>query len=111
MPSGPTTTPRSPFARIEKHYFTGKEGVPGFFPREGWLLEETNLAKIRHIPTVLVQGCYDVVCLAVSAYELHQRLPDSTLHMTTTGHSSFEPEIIEGLIEATDAFAVADEAT
>ena len=93
------------FARIENHYFTGKDGVPGFFPRDGWLLEEANLAKIRHLPTVIVQGRYDVVCPATSAYELHKMLPDSTLHMTTTGHSSFEPEIIERLVDATDAFA------
>ena len=90
------------FARIENHYFTGKDGVAGFFERDGWLLEEQNLAKIQHIPTVIVQGLYDVVC---PAYELHKRLPDSTLHLTTTGHSSFEPEIIERLVEATDAFA------
>ena len=70
-----------------------------------WLLEEENLAKIRHIPTVIVQGRYDVVCPATSAYELHKKLPDSTLHLTTTGHSSFEPEIIERLVEATDRFA------
>jgi len=93
------------FARIENHYFTGRDGVAGFFPREGWLLEEENLARLQSIPTVIVQGRYDVVCPAVSAYELHQRLPGSTLHMTTTGHSSFEPEIIERLVEATDAFA------
>ena len=61
--------------------------MPGFFPRDGWLLEEANLAKIAHIPTVIVQGRYDVVCPAVSAYDLHKRLPGSTLHLTTTGHS------------------------
>ena len=93
------------FARIENHYFTGADGVPGFFPRDGWLLEEENLAKIRHIPTVIVQGRYDVVCPAVSAFDLHSRLPGSTLHVTTTGHSSFEPDIIEKLVEATDSFA------
>jgi proline iminopeptidase len=47
------------FARIENHYFTGAHGVAGFFPRDGWLLEETNLARIRHIPTVIVQACHD----------------------------------------------------
>lgn len=52
-----------------------------------------------------MQGRYDVVCPAVSAYELHKRLPGSTLHITTTGHSSFEPEIINRLTEATDKFA------
>ena len=95
------------FARIENHYFTGANGVAGFFPRDGWLLERANLAKISHIPTVIVQGRYDVVCPAVSAYDLHQRLPDSTLHVTTTGHSSFEPEIIERLVEATESFKAA----
>ena len=96
------------FARIENHYFTsgGRAGEPaGFFERDGWLLEPAQTDRIKHIPTVIVQGRYDVVCPAVSAYELHQRLPGSTLHMTTTGHSSFEPEIIERLVEATDAFA------
>ena len=55
------------FARIENHYFTGAHGVAGFFPRDGWLLEEAQLARIRHIPTVIVQGRYDVVCPATSA--------------------------------------------
>lgn len=40
------------FARIENHYFTNK----GFFERDGWLLEKQNIDKIRHIPTVIVQG-------------------------------------------------------
>ena len=35
----------------------------------------------------------------------HTQLPGSVLHMTTTGHSSFEPEIIERLVAATDGFA------
>ena len=65
------------FARIENHYFTGRRRPPPF-PRAGWLLEEENLAKIRHIPTVIVQGRYDVVCPAVSAFDLHSRLPGST---------------------------------
>ena len=46
------------FARIENHYFTNK----GFFPRDGYLLEKENIDKIKHIPTVIVQGRYDVVC-------------------------------------------------
>jgi len=63
------------FARIENHYFTGVHGVAGFFPRDGWLLEEYQLARIRHIPTVIVQGRYDVVCPAKSAWDLHKRFP------------------------------------
>ncbi|KAH8061876.1 proline iminopeptidase [Aureococcus anophagefferens] len=95
------------FARIENHYFTsgGRVGEPaGFFERDGWLLEPAQTDRIKHIPTVIVQGRYDVVCPATSAYELHKALPDSTLHLTTTGHSSLEPDIIERLVAATDKF-------
>ena len=41
------------FARIECHYFINK----GFFEYDGWLLDQID--KIRHIPTVIVQGRYD----------------------------------------------------
>jgi len=95
------------FARIENHYFTsgGDPSKPtGFFERDGWLLEDAQLEKIRHLPCVIVQGRYDVVCPARSAYELHRALPGSELHLTLTGHSAFEPEIIERLVAATDAF-------
>lgn len=88
------------FARIENHYFTNK----GFFPRDGFLLEEQNLAKIRHIPTIIVQGRYDVVCPPVSAYELHKGLPDSEMVYTLTGHSAMETEIIEQLVKATEKY-------
>lgn len=86
------------FARIENHYFTNK----GFFPREGYLLEKKNLDKIRHIPTYIVQGRYDVVCPAVSAHELKEGLPEAEITYTLTGHSAFEPEIIENLVRITD---------
>ena len=95
------------FARIENHYFTsgGAAGAPaGFFERDGWLLEPAQLDRIRAVPTVIVQGRYDVVCPATSAYELHRALPHSDLHVVTTGHSSLEPAIIEKLVDATDAF-------
>jgi proline iminopeptidase len=88
------------FARIENHYFINK----GFFPRDGYLLEQENLNKIRHIPTFIVQGRYDVVCPIISAYELHQALPSSELVVTLTGHSSTEPAIIEQLVKATDKY-------
>ena len=88
------------FARIENHYFTNG----GFFERGGWLLEDAQIDRIKDIPCVIVQGRYDVVCPATSAWELHRKLPGSTLHITTTGHSAFEPEIVERLVEATDGF-------
>lgn len=89
------------FARIENHYFSNR----GFFKEDGWLLKKEQLDKIKDIPTVIVQGRYDVVCPATSAYELHKLLPKSELYLTTTGHSGFEDEIIERLVESTDKFA------
>ncbi|HXH30811.1 MAG TPA: prolyl aminopeptidase [Bacteriovoracaceae bacterium] len=87
------------FARIECHYFVNK----GFFQEDGWILK--NAEKIRHIPTWIVQGRYDVVCPAVSAYDLHKLLPESKLFIIEdAGHSASEPGIRSKLIEATDAF-------
>lgn len=88
------------FARIECHYFVNK----GFFKEDGWILN--NIEKIRHIPAWIVQGRYDVVCPAVSAWELHKAWPESTLHIIAdAGHSASEPGIKSKLIEATDYFS------
>ena len=54
------------FARIECHYFVNK----GFLEDDDQLLN--NVDKIRHIPGVIVQGRYDVVCPMISAWELHK---------------------------------------
>lgn len=88
------------FARIENHYFTNK----GFFPRDGYLLEPAQISKIKHIPTVIVQGRYDMVCPAVSAYELEQKLPNAEIVITLSGHSGFEVPIINALVDASEKF-------
>ena len=88
------------FARIECHYFVNK----GFFKEDGWILN--NVDKIRNIPAWIVQGRYDVVCPATSAWELHKAWPESKLHIIAdAGHSASEPGIKSKLIEATDFFA------
>lgn len=88
------------FARIECHYFTNK----GFFKTENQLLE--NVDKIRHIPTVIIQGRYDVVCPAESAWELHKAFPESKLHIIgNAGHSLSEVGITDKMIEYTDLWS------
>ncbi len=88
------------FARIENHYFVNG----GFFESENYVLE--NIDKIRHIPTVIVQGRYDVVCPMESAFELSQAFPEAKFVVAdNSGHSAFEKEITHYLIEATDSFA------
>ncbi|WNZ26445.1 prolyl aminopeptidase [Leptolyngbya sp. NK1-12] len=88
------------FARIECHYFVNK----GFFEREDQLLMQCD--RIRHLPIVIVQGRYDVVCPMVSAWELHRALPEAEfIVVPDAGHSMTEPGIRSALIEATDRFA------
>ena len=88
------------FARIECHYFVNK----GFFERENQLLE--NIDRIRHLPGVIVQGRYDVVCPMKTAWELHQIWPEAEfLVIPDAGHSVSEPGIKDALIQATDRFA------
>lgn len=85
------------FARIECHYFTNK----GFFTEDNFLLN--NVEKIRHIPTVIVQGRYDVVCPAESAWDLHRAFPEAEFYMIPdAGHSLSEKGITDALIRATD---------
>ena len=86
-------------ARIEAHYFVNNS----FFPSDNYLLE--NIQKIRHIPGVIVQGRYDVVCPAMSAWDLHRAWPEAALHIVPdAGHSALEPGITSALVEATDKF-------
>ena len=91
------------FSRIENHYFYNK----GFFPRDGWLLEKENIDKIRHIPCCIVQGRFDVVCPARSAYDLHKAFPESELKITLSCHSQFEPNNRSQLVKNTNRFKYA----
>ncbi len=88
------------FARIEAHYFQHA----GFLEREDQLLAEID--KIRHLPAVIVQGRYDVICPMQTAWELHRAWPEATLSVVPdAGHSAFEPGIVDALVTATDRFA------
>ncbi len=88
------------FARIECHYFVNDGWVDGARA----LL--ANVGKIRHIPGVIVQGRYDVVCPATSAWDLHRAWPESDLRIVPdAGHAAAEPGIVHELVSATDRFA------
>jgi len=89
------------FARIECHYFVNH----GFFQRDDQLLHYVD--KIRHIPAVIVQGRYDVVCPLDSAWALHRAWPEAELLLVPdAGHSAFEPGICRALVAACDRFAL-----
>ena len=86
-------------ARIECHYFVHG----GFFHAEDQLL--IRIGTIRHIPAVIVQGRYDVVCPMMSAWDLHKAWPEADFRIVPdAGHSAFEKGIVHELITATDRF-------
>jgi proline iminopeptidase len=85
-------------ARIEAHYFANRI----FLPDDSLL---ANVARIRHLPGVIVQGRYDMVCPAVSAFDLAAAWPEAELHVVAdAGHSAWEPGIRARLVAATDRF-------
>jgi len=85
------------FARIEAHYFVNR----GFMESDDQLLRD--IERIRHIPAVIVQGRYDIVCPMRSAWDLHRAWPEAELRIVPgAGHSAFEPAITHELVAATD---------
>jgi proline iminopeptidase len=88
------------FARIECHYFVNG----AFLKSDNQLLE--NVDRIRHIPAVIVQGRYDVVCPMRSAWDLHRAWPEAKLIIVPdAGHAISEPGIRSALIEETARMA------
>lgn len=84
-------------ARIECHYF-----VHDSFIEPNQILE--HIDNIRHIPTMIVHGRYDVVCPVDQAFELKRAWPEAALQVVPdAGHSAFEPGIIDALISATQS--------
>ncbi|MGD8148963.1 prolyl aminopeptidase [Ornithinimicrobium sp. Y1694] len=89
------------FARIENHFF-----VHGGFMREGQLLDAANLARIAHLPTVIVQGRLDMCTPARTAFDLAAGLPEAHFVVVPdAGHAFSEPGTLDALVRATDAFA------
>lgn len=83
-------------ARIECHYFVNKA-----FLEDNQILN--NLNKISHIPGVIIQGRYDIICPMESAWELHKLWQRSTLKIIDdAGHAASEPGILSALVQACD---------
>ncbi len=81
-------------SRIEAHYFTHH-----LYGREDDLVR--HVGRIRHVPAVIVQGRYDMVCPIVSADELARAWPEAEyVVVPDAGHSAMEPGIRSRLVGA-----------
>jgi proline iminopeptidase len=85
-------------ARIEAYYFANRL----FLPERGLL---GHMAAIGHIPAEIVQGRYDMVCPAVTAFELAAAWPAARLTIVPdAGHSALEPGVRRALVAAVERF-------
>lgn len=83
-------------ARLEVHYMRSNR----FSPDDALL---RGVERIRHIPCAIVQGKYDLLCPPLTAAELHEAWPESTLQIIDdAGHSAFEPGIRAALVHIMD---------
>jgi proline iminopeptidase len=89
-------------ARVQIHYIYN-----GCFVNRRNLLNE--VAGLSHIPTIIVQGRYDMVCPPVTAWHLKQAMPHATFHMIPdAGHSAMELGTCAALVAATEQFKSLD---
>jgi proline iminopeptidase len=85
-------------ARIQIHYIQHQCFIAG-----DALLSAAS--KLSGIPTVIVQGRYDMVCPPKTAWELARAMPHAEFIMVAdAGHSAMEPGITSALVAATEQF-------
>jgi proline iminopeptidase len=84
--------------RLESHYMANL----GFFEDDQLI---RDIGRIAHLPAVIVQGRYDVICPPLSAHRLHQAWPGAVMQMIPdAGHGAMEKGISRALVGATEQF-------
>jgi len=85
-------------ARVQLHYIKNKCFVEG-----DSILE--SIKDLNQVPTVIVQGQYDMVCPPQTADDLYKVMPHADFRLIPdAGHSASESGITDALIDATDIF-------
>ena len=87
------------FARLENHYFQNQ----GFLAPDQQIM--ARMDRIAHIPGVIVQGRYDMICPPAAAHGLAAAWPKARLTMVPrAGHALSEPGISAELVSSMDVF-------
>ena len=85
-------------ARIETHYFSNDN-----FLSDNALLNDMH--RIQGLPSLIIQGRYDMICPMVTADELHRAWPSSEMVIVPdAGHSAMDPGVREALVRATEQY-------
>lgn len=83
-------------ARIECHYFKHQVIAP-----ENSLIHQVD--KFRAVPSIIINGRYDMLCPIKTAHRLHLAWPEADYVVVPDGgHSEQDPAIRSRLIEATE---------
>ena len=86
--------PNSPF--LEWHYTKNN-----FFLKNNEII--SNIKKIKKIPTIIIQGRYDLICPPKSAFFLAKNMSNCELKIIeNSGHSMSEPNIKSNVLKAID---------
>lgn len=85
-------------ARVQIHYIQHQCFIDGAATLQA-------AKKLNEIPTVIVQGRYDMVCPPQTAWDLSRAMPQAEFVMIAdAGHSAMESGITSALIAATEKF-------
>ena len=85
-------------ARVQLHYIKDECFIDG-----KKILSDVK--KLKDVPTVIIQGRYDMVCPPITAYELYQNMPHAKFVMVPdAGHSASEPSMTHELVKATNDY-------
>ena len=86
--------PNSPF--LEWHYIKNN-----FFLKKNEIT--SNIKIIKNIPTIIIQGRYDLICPPKSAFLLAKNMSNCELKIIeNSGHSMSEPNIKSNVLKAID---------
>ncbi|MEM7237510.1 MAG: prolyl aminopeptidase [Pseudomonadota bacterium] len=83
------------FARIESHFFVNH----GWLDRDDQILADVD--RIAHIPSVIVQGRYDMICPPMTALRLAEAWPMAEVNVIDdAGHALSERGVTDALLKA-----------
>jgi proline iminopeptidase len=95
------TTRKEPFKESETLAIIGTHyGVHHHFASKRQIYK--NMYKIKDIPTIMVEGRYDMVTPPKMAYTLSKIFTNCELNMVPAGHSSLEREVTQALVKASN---------
>jgi len=87
-------------ATIGTHFFVNRF----FLSHDNQILDDID--KIRHIPTIMVQGRYDIITPVTTAWDIKKHWPQVKLNIVPdAGHAVSEPETFKAIAEAAELFS------